>query len=91
LPPVEKPALDFINDLRHAEQNTRSIARKVLAEAGINGDVINNGSDTFDPRTGRPLIDATDRMILNAKEAQDKTNATSPGSQNKGSQVESEG
>lgn len=91
LPPVEKPAVDFITDLRHAEQNTRSVAKKVLAEAGLDGDSINAESDTFDPRTGRPVTDQTDMMIMEAKEAQSKASTTSPESQNKGTQSGSEG
>jgi|GEM_PF-4225124 len=82
LPPIEKPVLYFISDLRHAEQDKRSIARKVLADAGIkDGDAINSESDNFDARTGRPFIDQTDRMMLDAKQAQDKANTTSPTSQ----------
>jgi hypothetical protein len=82
LPPIEKPAVDFISDLRHAEQGVRYKAKKVLKEAGIDGDAINVESDTFDPRTGRPLInDETDRMIAEAR-----ASTVSLESQNKGTQ-----
>jgi hypothetical protein len=97
LPPIEKPAVHFIDDLRHGEQNTRSIAKKVLAGAGLDGDAINHESDTFDPRTGRPTLDSTDQMIMEAKEAQDRqksSSTTSPASTtspNKGTQSSGEG
>jgi hypothetical protein len=87
LPPIEKPAVDFINDLRNGEQDTRFRARKVLADAGIDGDAINKESDTFDSRTGRPFLSETDKMVMEAREAQDKQGgAVSTESQNKGTQ-----
>jgi hypothetical protein len=85
LPPIEKPAVEFLSDLRHGEQDTRFRARKVLADAGMDGDAINKESDTFDPRTGRPCLSETDKMIVEAREAQDKQRgAVSTESQNKG-------
>jgi len=85
LPPIEKPAVDFITDLRHAAQNTRSISKKVLAGAGIDGDSINKESDAFDLRTGRPILDQTDMMVVEAREAHARQGgATSPVVENKG-------
>ena len=68
LPPIEKPVTEFLDDLVHAEQDTRMRARKVLKEAGIDGDAIIKESQTHDPRTGRALfMSETDRMVEEAK------------------------
>jgi len=87
LPPIEKPAAEFIGDLRHAEQGARYRAKRVLADAGIDGDSINKESDAFDLRTGRPILDQTDMMVVEAREAHARQGvAASPVVENKGTQ-----
>jgi hypothetical protein len=86
LPPIEKPAVDFITDLRNAELGIRYKAKKVLTEAGIDGDAINHEGDTFDPRTGRPLIKDEISMMMDEARESGKLSPTSPTMENKGTQ-----
>jgi len=81
----------YSRDLRHAEQGARYRAKRVLADAGIDGDSINKESDAFDLRTGRPILDQTDMMVVEAREAHARQGvAASPVVENKGTQSSGE-
>jgi len=68
--PIELPVVEHLERLQHGAQDDRVQHQKILKEAGIDGGAILKESETHDPRSGRPYMDATDTMMAEAQEAQ---------------------